>query len=64
VEKSSSAYTTGKKTHLVMYMTLKQKIVRCLRCATCDKESLNRCLLKWCKCFKEVEKELNRCKKC
>ena len=46
-----------------MYMTLKEKIVQCLRCATCDKEALNRRLLKWHKCFKEVEKELNRCKK-
>ena len=46
-----------------MYMTLKEKIVRRLRCATCDKEALNRRLLKWRKCFKEVEKELNRCKK-
>ncbi|WP_154106737.1 MULTISPECIES: hypothetical protein [unclassified Clostridium] len=45
-------------------MSIKKKLVRCLRSATCDKEALNRRILKWRKCFKEVEKELNRCKKC
>lgn len=41
-------------------MDLKTRIVRSLRSSTSDKEDLNRKILKWHKCFKEVEKVVNR----
>ena len=41
-------------------MDLKTKITRSLQSATCDKEALNRKILNWCRCFREVEKILNR----
>lgn len=41
-------------------MDLKTKMVKSLRSATSDKESMNRQILKLHKSFKEVEKVLNR----
>lgn len=41
-------------------MDLKTKLTRSLRSSTSDKEALNRKILKWHKCFKEVEKTLNK----
>lgn len=46
-----------------MIMGIRCKVTRCLRSATSDKEALNRLLLRWHRCFKEVEKELNRGRK-
>ena len=40
-------------------MGLKHKLICRLRCANSDKEGLNRLILKWCRCFKEVEKAVN-----
>ncbi len=44
-------------------MGLKDKITKNLRSSTSDKEALNRQILKWHKCFKEVEKILNKGRK-
>lgn len=44
-------------------MDFKTKITRSLRSSTSDQEELNRKILRWHKCFKEVEKVLNRGRK-
>lgn len=41
-------------------MDWKTKMIKNLRSATSDKEEMNRQILRWCKCFREVEKIINR----
>lgn len=44
-------------------MNRKEKIIRCLARATCDKPELNRIILKYKKCFDEACAALNGKKK-